>query len=55
MSKRLASGDHNFNLWVPLELHERVKAVAKETDRTISGLIRHVLKKYIEEYDKEKP
>jgi hypothetical protein len=44
----------NFSLRLPDELYKALKEVAKEEERTINAQIVYIIKKYIEQYFKNK-
>ena len=42
----------NTNLRIPDELYEKLKEIAKLEDRSINSQIVHIIRKYIDEYEK---
>jgi predicted DNA-binding protein len=42
----------NTNLRIPDELYEKLKEIAEREDRSINGQMVHIIRKYIEEFEK---
>ena len=41
------------SIWLPLDLLEQVRIAAEQDDRSISGFVRHVLRREVEERKRE--
>ena len=42
-----------LSLLLPLELHDRLKAMAEENGRSLSGYVRQILKRYVRHVEAE--
>ena len=42
-----------LTLLLPLELHDRLKAMAEENGRSLSGYVRQILKRYVRHVEAE--
>ena len=42
-----------LSLLLPLELHDRLKAMAEENGRSLSGCVRQILKRYVRHAEAE--
>ena len=42
-----------LSLLLPLELHDRLKAMAEENGRSLSGYVRQILKRYVRHAEAE--